>query len=98
MTFGPILAWVKHLDGGGVMAAFVAEAAPQRIPARRHCASKSEAERWIEDESRNFGASVKWVEPRGPDCHEPPRRGGEGGDKCPYGVATSPATRPRRYP
>jgi hypothetical protein len=69
MTFGRILAWVKPLDRGGVMAAFVAEDAPQRIPARRHCASESEAEHWIEDESRSFGASVKWVESRGPDCH-----------------------------
>jgi hypothetical protein len=32
MTFGRILAWVKPLDRAGVMAAFVAEDAPQRIP------------------------------------------------------------------
>jgi hypothetical protein len=72
MTFGRILAWVKPLDRGGFMAAFVAEDAPQRIPARRHCASQSEAERWIDDQCRCFGASVKSVDEVGPWRSEEP--------------------------
>jgi hypothetical protein len=56
-----LLAWIEPAERGEFIASFVAERVPRRAPATRRCASKSEAERWVEDEASSVGAHVAWV-------------------------------------
>ena len=68
MSDGRLRAWIETRgDRPGVVAAFVgvppdSDTPVRRLPATRHCASHSEAKRWVESEALALGdVEVEWV-------------------------------------
>ena len=58
-TEDALRAWIE-MQGDKVVAAFVGADESKRAPATRLCASKNEAEQWVESEAAALGLPVRW--------------------------------------
>jgi hypothetical protein len=59
---GSLLAWIKRSAHERFVAAFVgADAAADRAPATHLCATREEAQRWVENEAAALSVPIHWV-------------------------------------